>query len=93
MCSVLTAIIKRLASVEQHGPRRGDDGVGHENDGLPGFRLRRDLLLHHSPALPEVRLDRRRQRGNLLILRHCDEWRTVGLAVLFISGHVILRLP
>ena len=89
---------KRLASVEQHRPRRGDDGVGHEKDGLPG--LRRDLLLHHSAALPEVHLDRRRQRGNLLILRHCDEWRTVGLAVLFvriqsvgeIKGHVILSL-
>ena len=37
------------------------------------------------PALPEVRLDRRRQRGNLLILRHSDEWRAVGLAVLFVS--------
>ena len=51
---------KRLASIEQHGPRRGDDGVGHKNDGLPGLRLRRELLLHHNPALPEVRLDRRR---------------------------------
>ena len=66
----------------------------------PGRRLRRDLLLHHSSALPEVRLDRRCQRGNILILRHCDEWRTVGLAVLIvrfqsvgeISGRVILRL-
>ena len=25
----------RPAWAEQHGPRRGDDGVGHENDGLP----------------------------------------------------------
>ena len=70
------------------------------NDGLLGLRLRRDLLLHRSPARPEVRLDRRRHRGNLLLLRRSDEWRAVGLAVLFIrfqsfgeiSGHVILRL-
>ena len=61
----------------------------------PGFRLR---LRREQP---QVRLDRRRQRGKLISLRHCDEWRTVGLAVLLIrfqsvgeiSGHVILRLP
>ena len=55
-------------------------GVGHENDGLPGLRLRRDLLLHRSPALPEVRLDRRRHGGNLIRL-HLDERRMVGRAV------------
>ena len=37
-------------------------------------------------ALLEVRLDRRRERGNLLILRRCDEWRKVGLAVLFVCS-------
>ena len=50
-------------------------------------------------TLLEVRLDCRRHRGNP-ILRHCDEWRMVGLAVLFIrfqgvgeiSGHAILEL-
>ena len=50
-------------------------------------------------ALPQVRLDPRRQRGNLILLR-LDERRMVGLAVLFvsflgvdkISGHVILEL-
>ena len=31
---VLTAVTT-LASVEQHGPRREDDGIGHGNDGLP----------------------------------------------------------
>ena len=35
MWRVLTAVTW-LASVEQHRPRREDDGIGHENDGLPG---------------------------------------------------------
>ena len=28
--------VTRLASFEQHRPRREDDGIQHENDGLPG---------------------------------------------------------
>ena len=49
-------------------------------------------------ALLEVRLDHRRPRDNLILLR-CDEWRVVCLLVLFVrfqgvgevSGHVILQ--
>ena len=33
--------------------------------------------LGRNAALPEVCLDRRRQRGNLLILLHLDVWRMV----------------
>ena len=60
---------------------------------------RKGILRLDEIALHAVRLDRRRQRGNL-ILCCCDEWRTVALAVVFvsflgggeISGHVILQL-
>ena len=34
---VLTAVT-RLALVKKHGPRREDDGIGQENDGLPGLK-------------------------------------------------------
>ena len=104
--------VTRIASAEQHRPRREADGIGHKNDELlrqePAHTAHRqpeavpeepeeqgtDLLqvvsepnLSWSDAclkpLSEVRLDRRRQRGNLLNLRHCDERRTVAPAVLF----------
>ena len=84
VCHVSTATTEsspRPNSID-HGAET--NGVGHENDGLPGPRLRRDLLFHHSPALLEVCLDRRRQPGNILILRHWNEWRMVGPAVLFV---------
>ena len=59
--------VLRLASAEQHGPQREDDGIGHENDGLPGLTLRlyRDPLLSTIP--PKVRHDCRRQRDDLLL--------------------------
>ena len=72
----------RLASAGQHRPRRGDDGVGHENDGLPG--LRRNLSLLLSLTEPEDRRDRRRHSGNPILL-HLGERRMVRLAVLFVS--------
>ena len=34
VCRVLTAVTK-LASAEQHRPRREDDGIRHENDEFP----------------------------------------------------------
>ena len=99
VCRVLTAITKGSprSSSKEHG---AETMVSTTKTTDSRGSVCRDLLLHHSPALPEVRLDRRRQRGKLLILRHCDEWRTVCLAVLFvrfqsvgeISGRVILRL-
>ena len=65
VCLVLTAVT-RLASVEQHGPR-GDDGVGHQHDGLPGrIRLHRDLSLLLSLTPLKVRHDGHCQRDDLL---------------------------
>ena len=51
---VLTAIT-RLASVEQHGPWREDDGIGHEIDGLPGRKPARaaERQLEAVPDKPE----------------------------------------
>ena len=41
------AAVTRLASVEQYGPRREDDGIGHKDDGLPGRRP------GYVPAVPD----------------------------------------
>ena len=125
---VLLTTVTRLASAEQHRPRREADGIGHQNDEL--LRHEPARVAHRQPeAVPEepeeqrvdllqvvsesslrwsdaclttvleVRLDRRRQRGNHIRL-HLDGCRVVALAILFVrlqgvgesSGHVILQL-
>ena len=94
VCRVLTAVT-RLASAEQHQPWRGDDGVGHVNDGLPGrtLRLRRDrsLLLSLTrrrfvrivtvSVTPEVRQDCHSDNVLLgnVLFVRCVERRMVGV--------------
>ena len=98
----------RLASAEQHRPRREAVGVGHQNDELlrhepAHFAHRQPEAVPEKPeeqgidllqvvsepqlswtnaclTMSEVRLDRRRQRDDLLIFRHCDERRMVAPA-------------
>ena len=57
MTRVLTAV-RRLAQVEQHRPRREDDGIGHRNDELPSRQPAQERQLKAIPdEADEQRVD------------------------------------